>query len=74
MWMGTRWREIEAEHQWDAWNTLRRWVGWFVTEYRLATGVVPPCWHKNSDVTAELYAAMCMEYRSGKNRLRSWVR
>ena len=61
--MGTRWREIEAEHQWEAWNTLRRWVDWFVAEYRLVTSVVPPCWYKRSDVTAELYAAMCMEYK-----------
>lgn len=63
VWMGTRWREIEAEHQWEAWNTLRRWVDWFVAEYRLVTSVVPPCWYKHSDLTAELYAAMCMEYK-----------
>lgn len=63
VWMGTRWREIEAEHQWEAWNTLRRWVDWFVAEYRLGTSVVPPCWYKHSDLTAELYAAMCMEYK-----------
>ncbi|SHL88372.1 hypothetical protein SAMN04487849_11731 [Micrococcus luteus] len=63
VWMGTRWREIEAELQWEAWNTLRRWVDWFVAEYRLVTSVVPPCWYKHSDITAELYAAMCMEYK-----------
>ncbi|MCV7686241.1 hypothetical protein M3C66_000055 [Micrococcus luteus] len=63
VWMGTRWREIEAEHQWQAWNHLRRWVDWFVAEYRLVTSVVPPCWYKHSDLTAELYAAMCMEYK-----------
>lgn len=63
VWMGTRWREIETEHQWEAWNTLRRWVDWFVAEYRLVTSVVPPCWYKHSDLTAELYAAMCMEYK-----------
>ena len=63
VWMGTRWREIEAEHQWEAWNTLRRWVDWFVAEYRLVTSVVPPCWYKHSDLTAELYAAMCMEFK-----------
>lgn len=57
VWMGTRWREIEAEHQWEAWNTLRRWVDWFVAEYRLVTSVVPRCWYKHSDLTAELYAA-----------------
>lgn len=62
-WMGTRWREIEAEDQWEAWNTLRRWVDWFVAEYRLTTSVVPPCWYRHSDVTAELYGAMCMEYK-----------
>ncbi|MCV7628621.1 hypothetical protein M3A82_004595 [Micrococcus luteus] len=63
VWMGTRWRDIAAEHQWEAWNALRRWVDWFVAEYRLTTSVVPPCWYKHSDVTAELYGAMCMEYK-----------
>ena len=62
-WMGVRWRDIEAQDQWEAWNTLRRWVDWFVREYRLVTSVVPPCWYKHSDITAELYAAMCMEYK-----------
>lgn len=61
VWMGTRWREIEAEHQWQAWNHLRRWVDWFVAEYRLGTSIVPACWYRHTDVTAELYAAMCME-------------
>lgn len=63
VWMGTRWRDIEAEHQWEAWNALRRWVDWFVAEYRLTTSVVPPCWYKHSDMTAELYGAMCMEHK-----------
>lgn len=63
VWMGTRWREIEAEHQWEAWNHLRRWVDWFVAEYRLGTSIVPACWYRHPDVTAELYAAMCMEYK-----------
>ena len=63
VWMGTRWRDIEAEHQWEAWNTLRRWVDWFVLEYRLGTSIVPTCWFRHPDVTAELYAAMCMEYK-----------
>lgn len=62
-WMGTRWRDIETKHQWEAWNTLRRWVDWFVAEYRLTTSVVPPCWYRHSGVTAELYGAMCMEYK-----------
>lgn len=61
--MGTRWREIPAEQQWDAWNGLRRWVDWLVKEYRLTNSDVPVCWYRHSDITAELYAAMCMEYK-----------
>lgn len=62
-WLGTRWREIEPGQQWDAWNGLRRWVDWFIREYRLTTSDVPPCWYRHPDLTAELYAAMCMEYK-----------
>ena len=62
-WLGTRWREIPAEQQWDAWNGLRRWVDWLVKEYRLTNSDVPVCWYRHSDITAELYAAMCMEYK-----------
>lgn len=62
-WFGVRWREIEPEHQVAAWNGLRRWVDWFVSEYRLPTSVVPACWFRHPNITAELYAAMCMEYK-----------
>ncbi|QCU77986.1 hypothetical protein E7744_07165 [Citricoccus sp. SGAir0253] len=62
-WLGTRWRQIEPGQQWDAWNGLRRWVDWFIREYRLTTSDVPACWYRHPDLTAELYAAMCMEYK-----------
>lgn len=62
-WLGTRWRTIEPGQQWDAWNGLRRWVDWFIREYRLTTSDVPACWYRHPDLTAELYAAMCMEYK-----------
>ncbi len=62
-WLGVRWREIEPGQQWDAWNGLRRWVDWFIREYRLTTSDVPPCWYRHPDLTAELYAAMCMEHK-----------
>ncbi|XKH55578.1 hypothetical protein LG293_09940 [Citricoccus nitrophenolicus] len=62
-WLGTRWRTLEPGQQWDAWNALRRWVDWFIREYRLTTSDVPPCWYRHPDLTAELYAAMCMEYK-----------
>ena len=62
-WFGVRWREIEPEHQSAAWNGLRRWVDWFVAEYCFETAVVPPCWYLHSNITAELYAAMCMEHK-----------
>lgn len=62
-WMGVRWRDIPAGQQWDAWNGLRRWVDWLIREYRLTTSDVPACWYRHPDLTAELYAAMCMEYK-----------
>lgn len=62
-WLGVRWRDIPVEDQPAAWNGLRRWVDWFVEEYRLPTAVVPPCWYRHSDMVAELYAAMSMEYK-----------
>lgn len=62
-WLGVRWREIPPEDQADAWSGLRRWVDWFVEEYRLPTAVIPPCWYRHSDIVAELYAAMAMEYK-----------
>lgn len=62
-WLGVRWREIPVEDQPTAWNGLRRWVDWCVEEYRLPTAVVPPCWYRHSDIVAELYAAMSMEYK-----------
>lgn len=63
IWLGTRWREIPAVHQADAWNGLRRWIDWLIKEYWLTTSDIPPCWYKHSNVVAELYAAMCMEYK-----------
>ncbi|NWN87280.1 MAG: hypothetical protein HLX51_01845 [Micrococcaceae bacterium] len=62
-WLGTRWRDIPKADQADAWNGLRTWVDWLIREYRLPTAVVPPCWYKHPDITAELYAAMNMEYK-----------
>lgn len=63
VWLGTRWREIPAEQQADAWNGLRRWVDWLIKEYWLTTSEIPPCWYRHSNIVAELYAAMCMEYK-----------
>ena len=62
-WFGVRWRDIPEADQADAWNGLRVWVDWLIHEYKLPTSVVPACWYKHSDITAELYAAMCMEYK-----------
>ncbi|MGO1699604.1 MAG: hypothetical protein ACTHZD_14750 [Micrococcaceae bacterium] len=62
-WFGVRWREIAPENQWEAWNGLRRWVDWLVHEYRVSQQEVPSCWYHHPDITAELYAAMCMEYK-----------
>ena len=63
VWLGTRWRDIPEADQLDAWNGLREWVDWLVKEYRLSGAIVPPCWYKHTDIVAELYAAMCMEYK-----------
>lgn len=64
-WLGMRWREIPEVDQPAAWNGLRAWVDWLIKEYRLPTAVVPPCWYKHPDITAELYAGMNMEYKVG---------
>ncbi|MGQ7788335.1 hypothetical protein [Nesterenkonia sp. K-15-9-6] len=62
-WLGNRWREIPVEQQPEAWIGLRRWVDWLVREYRLDVQIVPPCWYRHPDITAELWAAMNMEYK-----------
>lgn len=63
-WLGTRWREIKPEDQREAWVYLRRWVDWFVNEYRLPEQVVPRCWYLHTELVQELYAAMCMEHKA----------
>lgn len=63
VWFGMRWRDIPTEHQTEAWNGLRRWVDWLIKEYRLTTSDVPPCWYRHTNIVAELYAGMCMEYK-----------
>jgi len=63
VWFGVRWRDIAAHQQAEAWNALRNWVDWLIAEYRLSVYDVPACWYKHSNIVAELYAAMCMEYK-----------
>lgn len=62
-WLGIRWRDIGDEDRADAWTGLRQWVDWFIREYNLNTSQITPCWYEHADVTAELYAAMCAEYK-----------
>jgi len=62
-WLGMRWREIPPEQQQQAWIGLRKWVDWLVREYRITAEVVPACWYRHSDITAELWAAMNMEHK-----------
>lgn len=63
-WLGTRWREIEPDQQREAWVGLRRWVDWFTDEYKLPPQTVPACWYRHTQLVAELYAAMSMEYKA----------
>lgn len=62
-WMGMRWRDIEAADRPEAWTALRQWVDWFIREYQLKSTMLPPCWFEHADMVAELYAAMCAEYK-----------
>lgn len=62
-WFGMRWRDIAVEDQPAAWEGLRDWVDWLVVEYRTRPSVIPRCWFRHPEMTAELYAAMCAEYK-----------
>ena len=62
-WMGIRWRDIDESDSAEAWTVLRQWVDWFIREYSLTTSQITPCWYEHADVVAELYAAMCAEYK-----------
>lgn len=62
-WLGIRWRDIAAEDQSAAWTGLRQWVDWFIREYKINSAIIPACWYEHSDLVAELYAAMCAEYK-----------
>lgn len=50
-------------HGAEPWVTLRRWVDWFTNEHRLPSSAVPQCWFQHTEITAELYAAMCFEQK-----------
>lgn len=62
-WMGIRWRDIDDTDRAEAWTGLRQWVDWFIREYNLNTTHLTPCWYEHADIVAELYAAMCAEYK-----------
>lgn len=62
-WFGVRWRDIDVEHQGEAWVWLRRWVEWFADTYRLRRATIPRCWFQHPGIVEELYAAMCLEHK-----------
>ncbi|GFZ85386.1 hypothetical protein [Nesterenkonia alkaliphila] len=62
-WLGTRWSEIDPEDQSEAWIELRRFTDWLVNEYRIPKTVIPACWYRHSQIVAELYAALNLEYK-----------
>lgn len=62
-WMGIRWRDIASEDKAEAWTELRQWADWFIREYQVKSSMLPPCWFEHADMVAELYAAMCAEYK-----------
>lgn len=64
VWLGTRWRDIPAESQAEAWIGLRRWVDWLINEFRLQQSIVPACWYMHPNLVQELYAAMAMEQKA----------
>lgn len=64
VWFGRRWREItDPTEKQEAWNHLRQWVQWLKTEYKIVDGEIPNCWYLHTDITAELYAGQCAEYK-----------
>lgn len=65
VWFGKRWREITGRSEKrEAWIHLRGWVMWLKTEYKIVDLELPNCWFLHTDVTAELYAAQCAEYKA----------
>lgn len=67
-WFGVRWRDIDVEHQGEAWVWLRRWVEWFADTYRLRRAIIPRCWFQHPGIVEELYAAMCLEHKAWESK------
>ncbi|ALV47876.1 hypothetical protein MB46_19590 (plasmid) [Arthrobacter alpinus] len=64
VWFGRRWREItDTTEKQEAWKHLRQWVDWLKAEYKIVDGEIPNCWYLHTDITAELYAGQCAEYK-----------
>lgn len=48
------WNRLAAE-EWEAeWLELNRWVGWLRKTYGLPASMVPPLWHRHSELVWEL--------------------
>lgn len=62
-WLGTRWRDIPAEEQQQAWIGLRQWVDWLIQEFQLPPQKLPACWFRHPAIVAELHAGMNVEYK-----------
>jgi hypothetical protein len=50
------WNLLTAEDAESEWIALNRWVNWLRRTYGLPASVVPPCWHRHSELVWELSA------------------
>lgn len=50
------WNLLTAEQAEAEWIALNRWVNWLRRTYGLSASVVPPCWHRHSELVWELSA------------------
>lgn len=50
------WNLLTADEAENAWLELNQWVNWLRSTYGLPTSVIPPMWHRHSELHWELSA------------------
>lgn len=55
----TNWRAMTDAQAPEEWASLRDWVEWFTSRYRVPVSTVPTCWWKHGELVEELSALHC---------------